>query len=156
RARPRRRAARAARGLVRVVRQARGGREGLGAAVRRTRGSARPARRGAVRGGRRGLHLGGVRLSPARPLPSPTLPPRALILGSPGSIGVQALDIVARSGELELIGLSAERSWEALVQQARAHGVKRIALVDEDAAARAAEAWTDGEVLHGAEGLVRL
>ena len=84
------------------------------------------------------------------------MPRRLLILGSTGSIGVQALDIVRRSPELELIGLSAERSWEALVEQARAHGVKRIALADADAAARAAEAWTDGEVLGGAEGLVRL
>jgi 1-deoxy-D-xylulose-5-phosphate reductoisomerase len=81
---------------------------------------------------------------------------RLLILGSTGSIGTQALDVLSRSEELELIGLSAERSWEALVEQARAHGVKRIALVDVDAAARAAEAWTDGEVLSGPEGLVRL
>ncbi|MGH2853844.1 MAG: 1-deoxy-D-xylulose-5-phosphate reductoisomerase [Solirubrobacteraceae bacterium] len=81
---------------------------------------------------------------------------RLLILGSTGSIGTQALDIVARSGELELVGLSAERSWEALVEQARAHGVQRIALVEPHAAARAAEAWTGGEVLGGAEGLVRL
>ena len=36
------------------------------------------------------------------------------------------------------------------------HGVRRIALSDPDAAARAAEAWTDGEVLAGPEGLVRL
>ncbi len=84
------------------------------------------------------------------------MPKRLLILGSTGSIGVQALDIVARSPELELIGLSAERSWEALVQQARAHGVRRIALADAEAAARAGEAWTDGEVLGGPEGLVRL
>jgi 1-deoxy-D-xylulose-5-phosphate reductoisomerase len=81
---------------------------------------------------------------------------RLLILGSTGSIGTQALDVLSRSEELELIGLSAERSWEALVAQAREHGVGRIALVDEDAAARAAEAWTDGEVLSGPEGLVRL
>jgi 1-deoxy-D-xylulose-5-phosphate reductoisomerase len=81
---------------------------------------------------------------------------RLLILGSSGSIGTQALDVCARSDELELIGLSAERSWETLVEQARAHGVSRIALVDEHAAARAAEVWTDGEVLGGAEGLVRL
>jgi 1-deoxy-D-xylulose-5-phosphate reductoisomerase len=81
---------------------------------------------------------------------------RLLILGSTGSIGVQALDVVARGDELELIGLSAERSWEALIEQAQAHGVGQIALADEDAAARAAEAWTDGEVLGGAEGLVRL
>ena len=81
---------------------------------------------------------------------------RLLILGSTGSIGTQALDIVERSDELELVGLSAERSWEALVEQARAHQVGRIALADADAGARAAEAWTDGEVLTGAEGLVRL
>jgi 1-deoxy-D-xylulose-5-phosphate reductoisomerase len=81
---------------------------------------------------------------------------RLLILGSTGSIGTQALDVCSRSGELELVGLSAERSWEPLVEQASAYGVARIALADEDAAARAAEAWTDGEVLAGAEGLVRL
>jgi 1-deoxy-D-xylulose-5-phosphate reductoisomerase len=81
---------------------------------------------------------------------------RVLILGSTGSIGTQALDVCSREDELEVIGLSAERSWEELIAQARVHGVKRIALADEHAAARAAEAWTDGEVLAGAEGLVRL
>jgi len=81
---------------------------------------------------------------------------RLLVLGSTGSIGTQALDIVQRTGEFELAGLSAERSWEALVEQAKLHRVPRIALVDVDAAARAAEAWTDGEVLAGPEGLVRL
>jgi 1-deoxy-D-xylulose-5-phosphate reductoisomerase len=81
---------------------------------------------------------------------------RLLILGSTGSIGTQALDIVARDPELELVGLSAERSADALIEQARRFGVSRIALADADAGARAAEAWTDGEVLIGAEGLVRL
>jgi 1-deoxy-D-xylulose-5-phosphate reductoisomerase len=88
---------------------------------------------------------------------------RLLILGSTGSIGTQALDIVrahaaggSDSEGLELVGLSAERSWQALIEQARAHGVERIALADADAGARAAEAWTEGEVLTGAEGLVRL
>jgi 1-deoxy-D-xylulose-5-phosphate reductoisomerase len=82
---------------------------------------------------------------------------RLLILGSTGSIGTQALEILDdRPGEFELVGLSAERSWEGLVDQARRHGVGRIALADADAAARAGEAWTDGEVLAGAEGLVRM
>ena len=81
---------------------------------------------------------------------------RLLILGSTGSIGTQALEVCAHSGEFELVGLSAERSWQTLIEQARAHGVKRIALADGDQAARAAEAWCDGEVLGGAEGLVRL
>ena len=81
---------------------------------------------------------------------------RLLVLGSTGSIGTQALDILGRSDAFELVGLSAERSWEPLVEQARRHGVRRIALADATAAAQAAEAWTDGEVLAGAEGLVRL
>ncbi|MEO8689811.1 MAG: 1-deoxy-D-xylulose-5-phosphate reductoisomerase [Solirubrobacteraceae bacterium] len=82
---------------------------------------------------------------------------RLLILGATGSIGSQALDVVARAGgEFELVGLSAERSHEALVKLADEHGVDRIALGDGDSAARAAEAWTEGEVLAGPEGLVRL
>jgi 1-deoxy-D-xylulose-5-phosphate reductoisomerase len=81
---------------------------------------------------------------------------RLLILGSTGSIGTQALEIVETAPELELVGLSAQRSWDPLVAQARRHGVRRIALSDADSAARAAEAWTGGEVLAGAEGLVRL
>jgi 1-deoxy-D-xylulose-5-phosphate reductoisomerase len=81
---------------------------------------------------------------------------RILILGSTGSIGVQALDVVERSDELEVVGLAAARSWEPLLEQAAAHGVPRIALADEAAAARASEAWTGGDVLAGAEGLVDL
>ncbi len=82
---------------------------------------------------------------------------RLLILGSTGSIGTQALDVVARAPEaFELAGLSASRNWEALLAQAREHGVRRVAVTDPDAAARAQEAGTDVEVLSGAEGLVRL
>ena len=84
------------------------------------------------------------------------MPRRLLVLGSTGSIGTQALDVVSRTDDLEVVGLSAARSWEPLVEQAIRHGVRRIALADPDAAARAAEAWTDGEVLTGAEGLVQL
>jgi 1-deoxy-D-xylulose-5-phosphate reductoisomerase len=82
---------------------------------------------------------------------------RLLILGSTGSIGTQALDVVARApGAFEVVGLSAGTAHAALIEQARAAGVTRIALSDADAAARAAEAWTGGEVLAGPEGLVRL
>jgi 1-deoxy-D-xylulose-5-phosphate reductoisomerase len=84
------------------------------------------------------------------------MPRRLLVLGSTGSIGTQALDVVSRTDDLEIIGLSAARSWEPLIEQATRHGVRRIAIADPDAAARAAEAWTDGEVLTGAEGLVQL
>jgi 1-deoxy-D-xylulose-5-phosphate reductoisomerase len=85
------------------------------------------------------------------------MPRRIVILGATGSIGVQALDVVSRSsGELRVVGLSAQRSWEPLLEQARAHGVRRIALGDTDAAARASESWTDGEVLSGPDGIVQL
>src|SRR3954447_13111215 len=81
---------------------------------------------------------------------------RLLILGSTGSIGVQALGVGERADDLELVGLSAESSWEALIEQADRFGVDRIALADPDAGAGAGEAWTRGEVMSGAEGLVQL
>ena len=86
------------------------------------------------------------------------MPRRLVILGSTGSIGVQALDVVDRASdeELRVVGLSAGSAWQELVAQARAHGVRRIVLAEPDAAALAAEAWTEGEVLTGPDGLIRL
>jgi 1-deoxy-D-xylulose-5-phosphate reductoisomerase len=86
------------------------------------------------------------------------VPRRLVILGSTGSIGVQALDVVSRGDgdALRVVGLSAQSAWEDLIEQAQRHGVRRIALSDPDAAARASEAWTGGEVLSGPDGLVRL
>jgi 1-deoxy-D-xylulose-5-phosphate reductoisomerase len=84
------------------------------------------------------------------------VPRRLAILGSTGSIGCQALDVVSRSPDLSVVALSAARSWEPLVEQARRYGVRRIAVADRDAAARASEAWTGGEVLAGPDGVVRL
>jgi 1-deoxy-D-xylulose-5-phosphate reductoisomerase len=78
---------------------------------------------------------------------------RVLIVGSTGSIGTQALDVVERSGELEIAGLAAGSSWELLLEQAGRFGVDRLALADPDAAARAGE---HAEVLSGPEGLVEL
>src|SRR4051812_27250412 len=57
---------------------------------------------------------------------------RVLILGSTGSVGEQALDVVARSPELELAGLSAAGSWERLVEQAREHRPSVVALTASD------------------------
>jgi len=85
------------------------------------------------------------------------VPRRLAILGSTGSIGVQALDVVDRShGELKVVALSAARASEPLLEQAERLGVRRIALSDPDAAARTSEVWTDGEVLAGSEGIVQL
>jgi 1-deoxy-D-xylulose-5-phosphate reductoisomerase len=85
------------------------------------------------------------------------VPRRIAILGSTGSIGAQALDVISRShDELSVVALSAARSWETVTQQARRHGVRRVAIADPDAAAQASEAWTGGEVLSGPDGVVRL
>jgi 1-deoxy-D-xylulose-5-phosphate reductoisomerase len=81
---------------------------------------------------------------------------RILIIGSTGSIGTQALDVVERNPDLEVVGLAAASSWELLLQQAAAHGVERVALADPGAAARASEHATEVEVLAGAQGLVEL
>jgi len=80
---------------------------------------------------------------------------KVLILGSTGSIGTQALEVIGRSPELQVVGLAAGRSWELTVQQAREHGVPTIALADAGAAARAGESWS-GRVLAGEEGVVEL
>ena len=85
------------------------------------------------------------------------MPRRIAILGSTGSIGQQALDVISRSAsELSVVALSAAGSWEPLLEQARQHGVRKVAIADRDAAARASEAWTEGEVLAGPDGVVRL
>jgi 1-deoxy-D-xylulose-5-phosphate reductoisomerase len=80
---------------------------------------------------------------------------RVLILGSTGSIGTQALDVIGASDGLQVAGLSADSSWEPLLDQARQHGVPAVALADSDAAAQAAATW-DGQVLAGDQGVREL
>ena len=81
---------------------------------------------------------------------------RIAILGSTGSIGEQAIDVVSSTEGLEIVALSAHSNWERAVEQARALGVGRIALADPQAAASAAGAWPDGEVLAGPIGVIEL
>jgi 1-deoxy-D-xylulose-5-phosphate reductoisomerase len=80
---------------------------------------------------------------------------KLLILGSTGSIGTQALEIVAGSEELHVVGLAAGSSWEQVVEQARQHGVPAVALADDDAVERARGAWS-GSVLSGQDGIREL
>ncbi len=44
---------------------------------------------------------------------------KLLILGSTGSIGTQALEVVAGSTDLQVVGLAAGRGWELTVEQAQ-------------------------------------
>jgi len=82
---------------------------------------------------------------------------RLIILGATGSIGVQALDVVSRASadELRVVALSAESSWERLIAQAQAHGVRRIALTD-PTRQLAPPRRGRGEVFSGPAGLMRL
>jgi 1-deoxy-D-xylulose-5-phosphate reductoisomerase len=81
---------------------------------------------------------------------------KVLILGSTGSIGEQALDVIGRSDELEIAGLAAAGSWERLIAQAREHGVGHVALSGDEAAGRAERAADGVRVLSGAEGIREL
>ena len=80
---------------------------------------------------------------------------RVVILGATGSVGRQALEVVAGRPDLHVVGLSARRSVEPLLEAAVAHGVARVAVTEPAAATRAAASF-DGEVLRGPEGLLRL
>jgi 1-deoxy-D-xylulose-5-phosphate reductoisomerase len=80
---------------------------------------------------------------------------RVLILGSTGSIGTQALEVIGASAELQAVGLAAGSGWETVVAQAREHGVPTVAIADAEAAERARGAWS-GQVLSGEEGIREL
>ncbi len=80
---------------------------------------------------------------------------KLVILGSTGSIGTQALEIVDASSEMQVVGLAAGSSWELMLDQAKRHGAPVVALDDLDAAERARSAWS-GRVLAGEEGIREL
>src|SRR5215207_3117038 len=80
---------------------------------------------------------------------------KVLVLGSTGSIGTQALEVIGASQELQAVGLAAGTAWEKTVEQAREHGVPVVALADEAAAESARGAWS-GRVLTGEEGVREL
>ena len=77
------------------------------------------------------------------------------MLGSTGSIGTQALEVIGASDELQAVGLAAGSGWELVLEQAREHGVPAVALADTDAAASAREAWS-GRALSGEKGVREL
>ena len=80
-----------------------------------------------------------------------------VILGSTGSIGTQALDVVARNrGSFRVVGLSAGGSAsELLIEQVRAFAPAVVAVADPDAAARVASE-TGVEVWSGPDASERL
>jgi len=80
---------------------------------------------------------------------------RVLILGSTGSIGTQALEVIAERPELDAVGLAVGRDWQTVIAQARGFGIETVAVADLDAAAEAAANF-DGTLLSGPEGVIEL
>ena len=78
------------------------------------------------------------------------------VLGATGSIGRQALDVIAESPELRVCALSANSDADGLVAAARATGARHVALVDPDAAGTAARALDGATVLRGEAGVEEL
>jgi len=81
---------------------------------------------------------------------------RVAILGSTGSIGVQALDLAARlEDRFEIVALAAGRNADLLARQIRAHRPKLAAIADPAGleALRSAAAETGCTVIPGDEGL---
>jgi 1-deoxy-D-xylulose-5-phosphate reductoisomerase len=85
---------------------------------------------------------------------------RLVILGSTGSIGTQALDVVRRNSDrLEVVGLAAAQSHELLVGQIREFLPPVVAVTDERAAEELRQALSGlrrVEVIAGADAAERL
>jgi 1-deoxy-D-xylulose-5-phosphate reductoisomerase len=96
-----------------------------------------------------------ARVGPARLVSTLAYVKKVVVLGSTGSIGEQALEVIQAAGdELELVGISAHSSWEQACAQADRLRVPRIAIADPGAAERCA-AERSG-VLAGEEGVREL
>jgi len=80
------------------------------------------------------------------------------VLGSTGSIGTQALDVIARHPDRFTVdALAGGRNADLVCRQARRFGVDRVALADADAAAAARRLLPDDvDVLDGERGVAEL
>lgn len=80
------------------------------------------------------------------------------MLGSTGSIGHSALKVAQDIPDrMEIVGLAAQRSVEALVRQVAETGVKQVAVTDSQAAEQARQLLpADVQIFNGARGLVDL
>jgi 1-deoxy-D-xylulose-5-phosphate reductoisomerase len=81
-----------------------------------------------------------------------------VILGSTGSIGRSALDVVgALRDEIQVVGLAAKRDWKNLAAQTAQFAVRSVAIADEEHADDLRRAVPRGtRVLSGPAGLVEL
>ncbi len=97
-------------------------------------------------------------MSTSEPRPATSWPRTVVVLGSTGSIGTQALDIVAANPDrFRVTGLSAGGADPAaLVAQVRAHDVPAVAVADPAAGAVVRDALPGTRVLVGPEAAAEL
>ena len=82
---------------------------------------------------------------------------RIAILGSTGSVGRQALDVIAGRPELKACALAAGCNWRLLAEQARAFAPEIVAIADEAAAAELKNRLpADAELLTGPGAMTQL
>ncbi len=96
--------------------------------------------------------------------PASTAPDRhVVVLGSTGSIGVQAFEVLAAMPAAQVTGIATHSNWQTALEQATAHAVPTVVLQNEEAAraARGAAAAAAGlstgfKVLSGNAGTLEL
>ncbi|MFM7606261.1 MAG: 1-deoxy-D-xylulose-5-phosphate reductoisomerase [Prosthecobacter sp.] len=94
----------------------------------------------------------------ANAMPPASRAKRVILLGSTGSIGASALKVARDLPErIQIVGLAANNSIDALVQQALETGVQHVALYEPAAAAQAKVRLPDAVTVHsGPQGLIDL
>jgi 1-deoxy-D-xylulose-5-phosphate reductoisomerase len=82
---------------------------------------------------------------------------RVIVLGATGSIGAQALQVVAANRDLTVVGLSCDKNVKLLLEQATSLGVDDLAIADETAAAKVpASLYPATRIRKGTGGAARL
>jgi 1-deoxy-D-xylulose-5-phosphate reductoisomerase len=89
--------------------------------------------------------------------PGPERPRGVALLGSTGSIGRQALDVLAGDPAFRVVGLGAGRNAKLLAEQAEQHGPAAVVIGDPDLARGLRQAVPAGTTVgSGAEALIEL
>ena len=85
---------------------------------------------------------------------------KVVILGSTGSIGTQAIDVIETVGDKKIVALACKSNIKKLYEQVKQTKVKLVAIYDEDAASEfkniCREKKIDVKVLVGMDGLIKL
>ena len=85
---------------------------------------------------------------------------KVVILGSTGSIGTQAIDVIKTVGDKKIVALACKSNVKKLYEQVKQTKVKLVAIYDEDAASEfkniCRKKKLDIKILTGMDGLIKL